>query len=225
MPLWSTYLHARRGACYRELRRIPLPRTCVHNVDVSPVTLLWFFLGRMILVGLALGAGLGAAYGLVVVPSIFFLTGVLGSEGPGTDAQVAGGAYFLMIFSTPFGAVLGALAGLTLGLLEGAVLGAATVLRHREGASGDPLRYRRAAQLACVAACVLAVAVFWGLVFWQYRDSASVRVAFTRDLPEALILVVGPLLVATGASWWAARRVAGRYAHETASGTPPRHHY
>ena len=134
----------------------------MNNVDVSSVTLLWFFLWRMTLVGLALGAGLGAAYGLVVVPSVFLLNGVLGSEGFATNAQVAGGAYFLMIFSTPVGAVLGALAGLTLGILEGAVLGAVTVLRHREGASGDPLRYRRAAQLACVAACVLAVASFWG---------------------------------------------------------------
>jgi hypothetical protein len=182
--------------------------------------LLWFFLWRMTLVGLALGAGLGAAYGLVVVPSVFFLTGVLGSEGFATNTQLAGGAYYLMIFSTPFGAVLGALAGLTLGILEGAVLGAVTVLRHREGASGDPLRYRRAAQLACVAACVLAVASFWGVLFWQYRDSASVRVAFTRDLTEALILVVGPLLVATGATWFAARRVAVRYARETSARAP-----
>jgi hypothetical protein len=174
----------------------------------------------MTLVGLALGAGLGAAYGLVVVPSAFLLTAVLGSEGPGTNAQVAGGAYFLMIFSTPFGAVLGTLAGLTLGILEGAVLGAVTVLRHREGASGDPLRYRRAAQLACVAACVLAVASLWGVLFWLYRDSASVRVAFTRDLTEALILVVGPLLLATTASWFAARRVAGQYAREIAAGLP-----
>ena len=192
----------------------------MNNVDVSSVTLLWFFLWRMTLVGLALGAGLGAAYGLVVVPSVFFLTGVLGSEGFATNTQLAGGAYFLMIFSTPFGAVLGALAGLTLGILEGAVLGAVTVLRHREGASGDPLRYRRAAQLACVAACVLAVASFWAVLFWLYRDSASVRVAFTRDLTEALILVVGPLLLATTASWFAARRVAGQYAREIAAGLP-----
>jgi hypothetical protein len=60
--------------------------TWVNNVDVSTVTLLWFFLWRMTLVGLALGAGLGAAYGLGVVPSTFLLTGVLGSEDPGTRA-------------------------------------------------------------------------------------------------------------------------------------------
>ena len=192
----------------------------MNNVDVSTVTLLWFFLWRMTLVGLALGAGLGAAYGLVVVPSVFLLTAVLGSEGLATDAQVVGGAYFVMIFSTPFGAVLGALAGLPLGILEGAVLGAVAVWHHCEVAPGDPLRYRRAAQLACVAACVLAVASFWGVLFWQYRDSASVRVVFTRDLTEALILVVGPLLTATTASWLAARRVVGRYAREIAARSP-----
>lgn len=86
----------------------------------------------MTLVGLALGAGLGAAYGLVIAPSVFLLTGVLGSEGAGTNAQVAGGAYFLMIFSTPFGAVLGALAGLTLGIVEGVLLCVVTLFRYSD---------------------------------------------------------------------------------------------
>jgi hypothetical protein len=99
----------------------------------------------MTLVGLALGAGLGAAYGLVVVPSIFFLTGVLGS-GPGTNAQVAGGAYFLIIFSTPIGAVLGALAGLMLGILEGVLLWAVTLFRYRDPSS-ETSRYQQGAGL------------------------------------------------------------------------------
>ena len=73
--------------------------------------------------------------------------------------------------------------------------------------------------MACVAACVLAVAAFWGVVFWRPGDSSSVRVAFTRDLLEALILVTGPLLLATGATWFAARRVAGQYASEAATGS------
>jgi hypothetical protein len=113
----------------------------------------------------------------------------------------------------------GAMAGLPLGPLERVVLGMVTVLRHRRGAPADPLRYRRAAQLACVAACVLAVAAFWGVLFWRPHDSTSVRVAFTRDLLEASIFVVGPLLLATTASWWAARRVAGQYAREIAAGS------
>jgi hypothetical protein len=123
--------------------------------------LLWFFLWRMTLVGLALGAGLGAAYGLVIVPSVFLLTGVLGSEGPGTDAQVAGGAYFLMIFSTPFGAVLGALAGLTLGILEGVLLCAVTLFRYRDPSS-ETFEYRRGAGLICAVVSLVSFAMLWG---------------------------------------------------------------
>ncbi len=101
------------------------------------------------------------------------------------------------------------------------VLGAVTVLVHRRGAPGDFMWYRRTAELACVVACMLAVALFWGVTFWRDGDSAaSVRVAFTRDLLEALILVAGPLLLATVATWLAARRVAGQYARETAAGAP-----
>jgi hypothetical protein len=152
----------------------------------------------MTLWGLGLGVGLGAAYGtLVGIPFVIF-----------------------SIFGPPLGAMCGAIAGLPLGLLEGVVLGALTVLMHRGGAPGDSVRYRRAAQLACIVACILSVVSFWGITFWRERDSASVRVAFTRDLLEAFILVVGPLVIATVASWFAARRVAGTYAHELAGGSP-----
>ena len=152
----------------------------------------------MALWGLGLGLGLGAAYGtLVGIPF-----GIFG------------------IFGPPLGAMYGAIAGLPLGLLEGVVLGALTVLMHRGGAPDNSLRYRRRAQLACVVACILAVVSFWGITFWRERDSASVRLAFTRDWLEALILVVGPLLVATGATWFASRRVAVRYARETSASSP-----
>jgi hypothetical protein len=115
----------------------------------------------MTLVGVALGAGLGAVYGLVVVPSVFFLTGVLGSEGPGTDAQVAGGAYVLMIFSTPFGAVLGALAGLILGILEGVLLCVVTLFRYRDPSS-ETSTYQRGTGLTCALGTLVSFAVLWG---------------------------------------------------------------
>jgi hypothetical protein len=123
------------------------------------------------------------------------------------------------IVGPPLGAMFGAIVGLPLGLLEGAVLGALTMLRYRRGALGDPLAYRRAAQLACVAMCVVAVATFWVVVFLREGDFwASVRVVLTRQKLETFILVIGPLLIAAGASWWASRRVAGRYAQHTAAG-------
>jgi hypothetical protein len=98
------------------------------------------------------------------------------------------------------------------------------VLLHRGGAIRDPIRYRRAAELACVVACMLAVALFWVVAFWRIDGPASTRAVIIRDLLETFILVAGPLLIATGASWWAARRVAVRYMdelREPASRDPP----
>jgi hypothetical protein len=153
----------------------------------------------MALWGLGLGVGLGAAYGMLV----------------GAPFPIYG------IFGPPLGAMFGAIAGLPLGLLEGLVLGSLSVWQHRRAApAGDFVCYRRTAQLACVVACILAVVSFWGIEFWRVGGWASVRVAFTRDLLEAFVLVVGPLVIATGATWFAARRVAGTYAHELAGGSP-----
>ena len=137
--------------------------------------------------------GLGAAYDLLVgAPFIPFVIG---------------------IFGLPLGAMCGAIAGLPLGLLEGVVLGMVTVLRYRGGAHEDSLRYQRSAKLACTVACMLAVASFWGIVFWRADDSVSVQLACTRDLPETLIMIIGPSPVATGAAWWAGRKVSIQLEH------------
>lgn len=152
----------------------------------------WFVFWRMALWGLGLGLGLGAAYGTVVGIPFYPFT----------------------IFGPPLGAMYGGIAGLPLGLLEGVVLGAVTMLLHRGDAIRDPIRYRRAAELACVVACMLAVALFWVVSFWRIDGPAITRAVIIRDLLEAFVLVIGPLLIATGASWWAARRVAVRYMDE-----------
>ena len=171
--------------------------TMVNNVDVSSVPLLWFILWHMTLVGLALGAGLGAAYGLVVAPSVFLLTGILGSEGIGTDAQVAGGAYLLMIFSTPLGAILGAVAGLTLGIVEGMLLCVVTLFRYRD-ASGEAPGYQRGASLTCAVRSLASFAVLWGAYLFPVAlpnsglSSAEVSGVLSRDQYELLLFVVGP---------------------------------
>jgi hypothetical protein len=184
--------------------------------------LLWFFLWRMTLVGLALGAGLGAAYGLVVVPSVFFLTGVLGS-GPGTNAQVAGGAYFLIIFSTPIGGVLGALAGLMLGILEGVLLWAVTLFRYRDP-SGETTRYQRGAGLTCAVGSLVSFAMLWVAYLFPFAlpnsglSSAEVREVLGRDLEELLLFVVGPAPVAIGAAWLSGRLIARQYVRRVSRG-------
>ncbi len=115
--------------------------------------------------------------------------------------------------------IFGAIAGLGLGVLEGVLLWVVTMLAHHMGISANSVWYRRAAELACVVAGILAVVLFWAVMFWRGPDpAASVRLALTRDRLEAVLLVVGPSHVAAGASWWAARNVASRYARETAAG-------
>jgi len=173
----------------------------------------------MTLVGLALGA----AYGLVVVPSVFFLTGVLGSEGFATNAQVAGGAYFLMIFSTPFGAVLGALAGLTLGIVEGVLLCVITLFRYRDPSS-ETSEYQRGAGLTCAVGTLVSFAVLWGAYLFPFvlpnsgLTSAEVREVLSRDLEELLLFVVGPAPVAIGAAWWSGRLIARQYVRRVSRG-------
>ena len=93
-----------------------------------------------------------------------------------------------------------------------------TVLVHHIGIPGDSVWYRRAAELVCVVACILAVVLFWAVIVWRAGDSASVRVALTRDQLEPLLLVAGPSLLAVGASWWVARKEASQYASETDAG-------
>jgi hypothetical protein len=160
---------------------------------MSTTETFWFVFWRTALWGPRLGLGLGAAYGtLIRIP--FFPFG--------------------LIFGPLLGATCGAIVGSPLGLLEGMVLGAVTMLWYRRGEPENSLRYRRTSVLGCVIVCMLAVTAFWGVVFWRERDSTSVRLAFTRDLLEALILVVCPLLVATGASWWAGARVTKGYVDE-----------
>ena len=172
-------------------------------MEMNIVKLLWFLLWRMALRMVVLLAALGEVYSWVA-----------GAFAPPL-------AWIGLAIMFP---IIGAVGGLGLGVLEGVVLWVVTVLVHRRGIPGDSVWYRRAAELACVVACILVVALFWGVTFWRGpAPAASVRLAFTKDLPEALILVVGPSLLATGASWWAARKVASQYARETAVGGFSRH--
>jgi hypothetical protein len=149
---------------------------------MSTPRMFWFFLWRMTLWGLGLGSGLGTTYGLLV-----------------------GGLTF------PYGIGL-MLVGPLFGAVGRLVLGAVTVLWHRGGAAGDPLRYRRAAELACAAVCIVALALFFELTARMSGTSFVAGPAYdSEDVVSVLIVVVAPSFLATGASWWAGRRVAGKY--------------
>ena len=82
----------------------------------------WFILWRMIVWGLGLALGSGAAYGTIVGLPFF---------------------PFGLIFGPLLGAMYGARAGLALGILEGVVLLAVTLLVRWRGTFKDVNRYRR----------------------------------------------------------------------------------
>lgn len=96
------------------------------------------------------------------------------------------------------------------------------MLHHRGGAPVDHQRYRRKAGLACAAVCVVALALFFELTARMSGTSFVGGPAYDSgdEAFVSMIIVAGPSLLATGALWWAARKVAGQYARETAAGSP-----
>jgi hypothetical protein len=115
--------------------------------------------------------------------------------------------------------IFGAIAGLGQGVLEGVVLWVVTVLVHRRGIPGDSVWYRRIAELVCVVVSLVALALFFEITARMSGTSFIGGPAYdSDDVEEGLLLVAGPSLLAAGASWWAARKVASQYARETAAG-------
>ncbi len=149
----------------------------------------WFFPWRMTLWGLGLGSGLGTTYGLLVGGLTFPY-----------------GVGFLLV-----GPLFGVVGGLVLGVLCGAVLLILT-LAYRPW---DASRYRTVAGLVCAAACLTALALFFEITARKSGTSfVSQPSAYLEDMGSMLIMIVGPSLVATGAAWWAGRRVAEQYTRE-----------
>jgi len=177
----------------------------------------------MTLLGLVLGAGLGVAYGSLVVPSIWLLTSAVAS-GTATIAEDAGAASFLMVFGTPIGAVLGAVAGLTLGILEGVLLCLVTVFRYRDPASETSSRYQRVASLSCAVGSLVCFAGLLGAYFFPFAlpnsgpSKAGLPEMLSRDLEELLIFVIGPAPVAIGAAWLSGRLIARQYVQRVSRG-------
>jgi hypothetical protein len=141
-----------------------------------------------------LGLGLGTAYGTLVGIPLFPI---------------------ILFFGPPSGAMYGTMAGLPRELLEGAFLGAMTVVWRLAGTPSDLVRYRRAAGLACSTVCMVTLALTFELTARSSGTSLVGGKAYdSGDMVGALIFLVVPSTLATGAAWLVARRVAGQYMSE-----------
>jgi hypothetical protein len=169
---------------------------------VNTIEAFWFVFWRMTLWGLCLLAAVGTVYGLLV-GGLTFPYGI---------------AFVLT------GPIFGTAAGLCIGPLEGAVLWGVTMLHRRGGFLRDSDRYRRAAGVACAAACIVALAVIFELIARKSGTSFVSGHAYdSGEVTFLLMVIVAPSLSAAWAAWWAARRVADQYARETAAGGFSRH--
>jgi hypothetical protein len=187
---------------------------------------IWFFSWRMTLLGLALGALGGAAYGTAL-----FSGGALIGELPRGEesalltepGRLVLGLVLLAVFASSFGIVAGAPVGLMLGLVDGLLLGAMTLAFFRPGASGRG--YRAAAGAVCAVASPLVLFADWVLHGYPDLDRvapwrslggldgiAGVDYGSDANPTEIALGVAVPWLVATLAMWWAGRKVAGWYA-------------
>lgn len=170
--------------------------------------LLWFFLWRTVLLGLALVGLLAAAYAMSSL-TLTMVVNTFTQDEPGYTNPVAA---LIWVIGTGlvFGA-WGALVGAVLGVLGGLSLGLVTRLRYR--APTDVQEYRRMAGRVCAAITFAALLATWAA---KGFDPATFVLWRPFDLPEgdkttALTVTVTMALVITGAMWWAGRKVAAWY--------------
>ncbi len=177
--------------------------------------MLWFFLWRTTLTGLALGAILGGAYA-AGMPWVGFVFGVLAGEAPTDgDGSILVGWF---VFATPFGAVSGAITGLVLGAANGLLLCTISWILHPAPPSARA--YREVAGLACAVTTAVALLIDWVLndALAPHRIVEVIAGNATGDQIEPLdpgsvvFNYVIPQLFAVGAMWFSGRRVADRYA-------------
>jgi hypothetical protein len=181
---------------------------------VATVKLLWFFVWRMALLGLALGAGLGLVYGAtlllasLLVPCALHLAICIEA----TVNQVGAGL-ILPLFGAGFGLLLGATAGFALGLVGGLVLSLLTRLFYYPPA--DETSYRNAAGTICGVTVLLLLCAAWANT--GFDPTTFVVPVFTpsfyaRAWLDLVFITLTPMLGATAAMWWAGRKVGGWYA-------------
>jgi hypothetical protein len=177
------------------------------------VRLVWFFLWRMTLLGLGLGATLGAAYGAAVMGLGALVTDLVDNGGALANYLTLLGAVVLLgAYGVVFGLLLGTLTGLVLGAVDGLLLGVLTQAFYR--APADVRNYHRVGGLMCAAASVLALLAGWwqqGFEWHAFAFASLYPGAFGGGLGDLILVMLLPSFVATLAMWWAGRLVARWY--------------
>lgn len=188
--------------------------------------LLWFFLWRMVLWGVVLGAAAGAIFiEMMLVTSIVIGFMNTGMEG---DLDVGAGVFWIVGSGVIFG-VLGGVVGLCLGLLCSLLLFAITRAFHWHWLTENARSYRRMVGWTCASTSGLALLVNW-VLHSGFPDPAAFvllrpfgYVPSYGGTPSVFNIVVGvvvPTLLFSLAMWWAGRRVAGRYASSHGDSAP-----
>ena len=177
------------------------------------VKLVWFFLWRMSLLGLGLGATLGAAYGAAIIALGVLVTDLEDNGGALANFLTLLGAVMLLgAYGVVFGFLLGSLTGLVLGALDGLLLGVLTQAFYR--APTDLHNYHRVAGSVCATTSVLVLLAGWWQRDFEWHAFAYASLnpgAFGGGLSDLILVMPLPSLVATLAMWWAGRLVARRY--------------
>jgi hypothetical protein len=175
--------------------------------------LIWFFLWRMSLLELGLGAALGAAYGAAVMALGTLVTDLVDGGGALANfATLLGAVITLGAYGVVFGLLLSMPVGLVLGALDGLLLGVLT--RACYLAPADVRGYRRVAGLVCAAASVLDLLAGWwqqGFEWHVFAFASLYPGAFGGGLSDLILVMLLPSFVATLALWWAGRLVARWY--------------
>lgn len=191
---------------------------------MSALRLLWFFLWRMTVWNLLLGAATGAVCGAGVLVSIIIASAIATNGTAGDGSALVGGIAYTVGAGAVFG-TLGAVVGLLLGFLGGLVLFVFTSTFF-QSPPADLARYRRIAGWTCAASSALALLADWFLNSYpNVEDFALLRfIGDTNASPGLsplviLLFVVLPTLLLSFPVWFSARIVAGRYARKMSEGT------
>lgn len=205
---------------------------------MDTLKLLWFFLWRVTLWGLALGAACGAVYATVGIPLLTLVFAALAGELDGSlpldidpFSLVVVPLYFL------FAGIIGAVAGAPIGLVVGVVCGSLLFVLTRTffypppndgGARRD---YARTAGIACVVTSLSIFVVDW--LLFGYPDPyavAPLRMAGAlagggtgsdadgvsdnpTDFVGLAVFVFSPIFMVVLSLWFSGRMVAGQYMH------------